>query len=293
MYVGRYCAAGKAGFGRSDFYWLCKAGFAIVRPLYGASLPNLGGFVPRLTGCCMRVLPFHLRFSMRTSCIVLWLGAVSGCMTGPFSGVAKWRPDLRREWKEDAVFGPTLHQQVEDLQKLRNTAETLSPTEQETWSQRLVELAQSNASPVLMEALVRTLGVLPTETAATALRTAVKHAEPDVRSAACLAWSERGGTEAADQLATVAGADTNQDVRLTALRELSRFPGKKTVTTLGVALDDRSPAVQWRAMQSLKVVTGLDYGDNVPAWREFVSGGNPGAERRPSVAERVSDLFRF
>ena len=241
----------------------------------------------------MRVLPSHLRFTLHTSFFFLWLGTMSGCMTGPFSGLAKWRPDLRREWKEDAVFGPTLHEQVEDLQKLRNTAGTLSPTEQETWSRRLVELAEANASPVLMEALVHTLGVLPTETAGTALRAALQHAEPDVRSAACLAWAERGGTEAADQLATVAGADTNQDVRLTALRELSRFPGKKTVTTLGVALDDRSPAVQWRAMQSLKVVTGLDYGDNVPAWREFVSGGNPGAERRPSVTERMSDLFRF
>ena len=130
----------------------------------------------------MRVSPSHLRFPLHTGFIFLWLGTVSGCMTGPFSGLAKWRPDLRREWKEDAVFGPTLHQQVEDLQKLRNTAGTLSPTEQETWSRRLVELTESNASPVLMESLVRTLGVLPTETAATALRTAVKHAEPDAVS---------------------------------------------------------------------------------------------------------------
>ena len=241
----------------------------------------------------MRVLPFHLRFWLYTTLAFLWLSTLSGCMTGPLAGLARWRPDLRREWNEDAMFGPTLHQQVEDLRELRGVAGSLPAAEQEEWSRRLVELMESNASPVLMESLVRTLGVLPTETATTALRDALNHAEPDVRSAACLAWSDRGGTEAADRLATIAGADTNQDVRLAALRELARFPGKKTVTTLGVALDDRSPAVQWRAMQSLKAVTGLDYGDNVPAWREFVSGGNPGAERRPSVAERMSGLFRF
>ena len=234
-----------------------------------------------------------LSFLLRGWFVLLLFGLLPGCMTGPLSGLAKRRPDLRREWSEDALFGPTLPEQISDLRELRDAAPELSSAEQERWSRRLSELMESSESPVLLEALVRTLAVLPTETATVALTSALTNADPDVRSAACLAWSERGGPEAAERLATLAGTDTNRDVRLTAIRELAKFPGKQTVTALGVALDDRNPAIQWRAMQSLKAVTGRDYGDSVPTWREFVSGGNPGAERRPSVAERFTGLLQF
>jgi hypothetical protein len=51
-----------------------------------------------------------------------------------------------------------------------------------------------------------------------------------------------------------------------------------------MALDDPDPALQRRAVESLRQVTGRDFGNDVVAWRTYVQGGEP-ARRRPSLVE--------
>jgi len=48
--------------------------------------------------------------------------------------------------------------------------------------------------------------------------------------------------------------------------------------------------MQYRAVQSLKRVTDVDFGNDVAAWREYARGNRPTREPR-SIAQRLRDLF--
>jgi HEAT repeat protein len=92
-------------------------------------------------------------------------------------------------------------------------------------------------------------------------------------------------------LGDVVRRDSDLDVRIAATNELGRFPEQAAIEALGVALSERDPALQYRAVQSLKSATGHDFGNSVPAWREFVAGRTPLPERQPSLVERFRRLF--
>lgn len=225
-----------------------------------------------------------------TALCLLLLPLGLGCAVGKPLRFADLDPFLRRERLADEKMGPTWYQKVNDLRALRKNAPGMSPAEQEEWSRRLAEFASDSSNPLLQEEAVRTLGALPTATAVEALRQAITNGPTDVRIAACEAWGQVGGPDAVQQLATIVGSDTDFDVRVAATRELSRFNDPIAVRAMGVALEDESPALQFRAMESLRVATGRDYGNSVPAWRQFVQGGNP-PEPRPSLVQRLRNLF--
>lgn len=63
--------------------------------------------------------------------------------------------------------------------------------------------------------------------------------------------------------------DAELDVRLSAIRTLGSLRDKAAIPTLAKALEDPDPAVQYRAVASLKQVSGRDLGDDVNAWREW------------------------
>jgi hypothetical protein len=60
-----------------------------------------------------------------------------------------------------------------------------------------------------------------------------------------------------------------------------------------VALDDRDPAMQYVGVQSMKALTGKDYGGDVAAWRELAGGGSPPLPPPPSLAERLRGWSPF
>ena len=107
----------------------------------------------------------------------------------------------------------------------------------------------------------------------------------DVRIVACEAWSRRGGMEALRQLIETLNSDTDADVRLAATRGLARFPSSEAIRALATALNDPDPALQYAGAETLKAVSGQDYGYNISAWREFVQGREPSVAA-PSVARR-------
>ena len=92
-------------------------------------------------------------------------------------------------------------------------------------------------------------------------------------------------------LGRVVEQDSDIDVRLSALNDLATFKDSAAVQTLGKALDDYDPAIQFRAVQALKTSTGLDYGDSVPAWRDYVQGRQPTPPESPSLVQRLYEWF--
>jgi len=192
---------------------------------------------------------------------------------------------------EDEQVQPSLHARLEELESLRARARGMNDTEQSKIAADLARALADDPTPLYRAHVVRTLGELSTPAAAEALRTAVEDREPRVRIEACAAWGRRGTEEAVAVLADVLGKDADLDVRMAAARELENYRTPSAIPALGIALDDSDPALQHRAIRSLKVVTGKDFGNSVPAWRQFVRTGDVQASEVPSLAERLRDLF--
>ena len=116
--------------------------------------------------------------------------------------------------------------------------------------------------------------------------------DPDslVRIAACDAWVEIGGDEAIRHLANRFRSDEDIDVRLHAVRDLGSLGDEAAIPVLAEALEAPDPAIQFRAVASLKEVSGRDLGNDVNAWREWAV--DPSAYREEwSVAEVWRQIF--
>ena len=218
------------------------------------------------------------------------LTVVVGCAEGPLWRLGVLNPWARRQWAEEAQYGPTIRQQVSDLARLRRRAASMDPAEQDQICTQLARRLEESDSRQLRAAIALTLAEFPQPIAAQALHRALTDSESTVRIAACEAWGKRADQEALQALARTVGSDTDLDVRITAARALASFQDPVAIGALGLALNDADPALQRRAMESLQLVSGRDYGYDVEAWRTFIAGGEPAPER-PSLAERLRNLY--
>lgn len=223
--------------------------------------------------------------------LCLALAALTGCAEGPFASMGAVNPWVRKRWAEEEQYGPTMQARLTELDSLRGRIPRMEPAEQQRVAQDLSARLRNESNPLLRTGLVRTLAVCPSPAASESLRMALNDSDRDVRMTAVRAWQRRGGPEALNALAGVLGSDTDFDVRVEATTALADFRDPVAVSALAIALDDPNPALQYRAIQSLKRVSDRDFGDNLTAWREFARGGNPPAPEQPSLVERFRNWF--
>lgn len=213
--------------------------------------------------------------------------ALAGCADGPFAELAIVNPYYRSEWRKDEALGPTFHAQLAEVRAIRQNPGTLSPDEQSRVVQLLANIVHESPNTILRSEAVLAIGELASSQTLPTLEYAAAADEPDVRIAACKALARQGGPAALAAIANLVETDTDLDVRLAGTTELAKFQDQRAVQTLAVALNDKDPALQHQAVQSLKSVTGQHYGDSIPAWREYVAGRTPTRPNQPSVAERM------
>lgn len=218
--------------------------------------------------------------------LCLTIGVSWGCM-----GSSAYRLWYRTQWLEDEEIRPSLYTRLEQLTELQKRAGSMSQAEQAQVAARLARDLAEDPSPQYRAQVARALGDLSAPAATEALRQAVRDKEPSVRIAACAAWGKQGSQEAVSALAEVLGQDADLDVRTAAARELANHKTPGSIAALGLALDDPDPALQHRAILSLQAVTGRDFGNSVPAWRQFVREGEAQPRETPSVAETLRNLF--
>jgi HEAT repeat protein len=121
------------------------------------------------------------------------------------------------------------------------------------------------------------------------LTAGLKDSDRDVRIICCETVGKHRPPDSARLLIEVLTSDTELDVRIAAARALGEFKDDPAVVAaLGTALDSTDPAMQYRAVQSLRKTTGKKYDDNINTWREYVKGTNP---PEPSVATKVKSWF--
>ena len=113
----------------------------------------------------------------------------------------------------------------------------------------------------------------------------------DVEIAACEAWGHRAGPEAVDVLSQALAGDPDIDIRLAAARALGKTGDGAAMAALAGALEDRDPALQYRAIRSLASVTDQNFGDDVNRWREYCRDEIPASPRPVIAAEKTGPLF--
>jgi HEAT repeat protein len=232
---------------------------------------------------------------MRGACKNSWLGIIvclglvanQGCASGPnWSKLAFWKK------KSEPQVGPVVESPIERGKKLKALAEKapkMSPAEQEKQVEDLVLQLQKEEVAQMRMRLLQTLGAFPQPAAAAMVSAGLKDSDRDVRIICCDTVAKHKPPDAVKQLIEVLSSDTEIDVRIAAARGLGEFKDDPTVlAALGTALDSTDPAMQYRAVQSLRKTTGKQYDDNINTWREYVKGTNP---PEPSIASRIKNIF--
>ncbi len=226
----------------------------------------------------------------RLTTLFLALGLIlpAGCRR--FDVGPSWLPFQNES--DDDIVGVTLPQEkVGRLRSLASNSAYATPQQKQETS---VELARSLATEedlTIRIEIVRALGEFPGAEADLALSKALSDSESDVRVAACEVWGKRGDAEAVQQLSSILSGDIDKDVRLAAARALGHSKSPAAIAALGTMLEDKDPAMRYRAVLSLREITGRDFDSDVRRWQEYVKNGSPQPAESTSVAQRFRSIF--
>ena len=220
----------------------------------------------------------------RTAMIALASFWLSGC-----AGWAPWK-DTAQIAQNQEKYGPTADQRIKMLKEQAKVCKADGGERQGVFTQDLIRKMLAEHDPRVRCALLETAADFNDSAALAICRGSLDDPDQRVRVEACRAWRKRGGEEAVTLLAARYQADTELDVRLESLRMLGELKDKSAIPVLAKALEDSDPAVQYRAVGSLKKVSGQNLGDDVNKWREWAA--DPNAKTPAwSIAETFRQIF--
>ena len=208
------------------------------------------------------------------------------------TGCASWNPWNRREKaaRDQEKYGFTADTRIKKLAERSKIVKSESTQNQLEFTQDLVRMMLEEHDPSVRSKILETAAEYDTAAATAICAGAMQDPNEMVRIRACDVWAKRGGAEAVQLLATRFQTDADLDVRLRALKMLGELKDKQAIPVLARALEDGDPAVQYRAVASLKQVSGRDLGNDVNAWREWAA--DPEAHKAEwSIAEGFRRLF--
>jgi HEAT repeat protein len=192
--------------------------------------------------------------------------------------------------RSDKVPGVvTPSERMTELKKLREASATVSPNDRARISQQLCDSIKTEKDPLIRLEIIRTLGKYPGSESDVILKAALADENAHIREVACEAWGRRRDAESIKLLAEAMRSDVESDVRLAAAKALGETKSPEAVQILGEALADTDPAMQYRAVMSLKEVTGKDFGNDVDRWQAYVKGETP--KPQPSWAQRMFSWY--
>jgi HEAT repeat protein len=187
-------------------------------------------------------------------------------------------------------YGPAADTRIKRLAERSKVVKKESEQKRIEFTQDLVRMMLEEHDPRVRCSILTTAAEYETAAATAICKGALEDPDDRVRTEACRVWSKRGGDEAVELLAIRYRTDQELDVRLQALRMLGELKDKDAIPVLARALEDGDPAVQYRAVASLKQVSGRDLGNDVNAWREWAADPN-GKAGEWTIAEGFRQLF--
>jgi hypothetical protein len=165
--------------------------------------------------------------------------------------------------------------------------------EQRELTDQLARQIQIEPDPLVRKAVIGAIAEYRTPMAQQVLEAGLSDENRAVRIASCRALGQRGEVASVASLAQTLRADDEIDVKMAAAEALGQIKSPESVQALAAALDDRDPAMQYVGVESLKSITGMDYGGDVKLWRQVAAGETPPVPPPPSLAERVRRASPF
>jgi HEAT repeats len=219
-----------------------------------------------------------------------------GCMDGPFYKMKEMNPYFRNQWKKDLEHGPTYTERFEELRVLDKQIASYSPDDQHRWLMQLEGIIQQDPSPEFRAECLKTVAKIQSPQAITALNRASADENFKVRIAACKAWKVQHNGEARDMLLSMAQSDADNSVRMAAIEALGVFQEDPEVRSAFPALMEndqnlKSPAIMYQIAQSMKNVTGRDYGGDFDSWKRYLNGEEvPEPPKKTMTADLMESL---
>ena len=226
---------------------------------------------------------------LRVSLLCTLVMTTCGCMDGPFYAMKRLNPIHQAEWRKDRALGPTFEDRLKELEKLETRIDSMAASEQAQQAERLAKIVSDDPSPDVRIMAIRSLARLSAPGVSQALNTASVDEVEKVRLAACKAWMARGGNDAQDMLLSMATADESSSVRQSAIECLSAFDDPTVLRTLAGLLDERSPAINYGAAQSLTKITGQDFGGDFEQWKSYVASVGPSGNEKPTSLPELGE----
>ena len=209
---------------------------------------------------------------------LLWIGLLA--VVG--SGCGGWPWWETKKPIDPAIYAQSGTARVEQAQRQASQLANAGPEEQDRLCAGLLAQLQNEPDPLVRTEIVRGVQRCASSHAESILVAAAKDPYPFVRVTACKGLGMRKGPAASRALAETIASDLNIDVRLAATRALGDRKDPSTVSALSIALDDKDPAMQHRAMVAMKDVTGQNFGEDVDKWRQYAKSVAPVAPISPS-----------
>lgn len=206
-------------------------------------------------------------FSLLT--VVVSLLGITGCSVKGGYPIWNWHSlntNAISEWHEDDDFMVTYHQQMENLDQLRNDAPNMSAQWHQEKADLLAKMYSGHKAPVMRREILRAAIAIPSSDVLPLLQDAVEDDDSNIRRMAYKEWGKRPGQVAMPVLLNGARSESDKNVRIEIIRALGRFKNQQVYDIVSESLKDRDPAVQLAATDAMKELTGLDYGDSPEPW---------------------------
>jgi HEAT repeat protein len=229
----------------------------------------------------------RLRFRQICCLAALVLVGLSGCSTWN-----RYRPTFWPFPERELTTYNTPAMRVDAIREYAMRSKGVDSPDQREITDQLARQIQVEPDPLVRQAIVTSIGEYRTPMSQQVLEAGLSDENAAVRVACCRALGKRGEAASVGSLANALRADKDVDVRMAAVDALGKIKAPEAMRALAPSLEDRDPAMQYAGVQSLKAITGKDFGPNVQAWKQVAAGEKP-PEYTPSVAERIRKVSPF
>lgn len=224
--------------------------------------------------------------------LVVGICCFSGCAEGPMHRLGHLNPWVVDQWEKEDQYAMTLYTKRANIRDLAKLAQSKDPELAGEAVTALNQILANEDLPLAKIEAARALGTARPPQAIDGLLSALDEPDAEVRMAVCDSLGKQGSPLAIAGLERVINSDTENDVRLAAARALGNIDDPEAARALTLALNDRSPALQFRSMESLKQITGEDFNGDPERWKAYVQGDIEVDRNPPSLAERLGELLR-
>jgi HEAT repeat protein len=233
------------------------------------------------------------RTSITCSALAVAALALAGCQS-------VWTPNMWPFPERERTTYTTPKMRVDAVAEFGLRSTGVDSPEQREITDQLARQIQIEPDPLVRQAVVRAISEFRTPIAQQVLEAGLADQDEMVRVACCQELGERAvsglseaGHTSVAALANTLRVDKDMDVRLAATQALGKIKTPEAIQAVTAALEDRDPALQFVGVQSMKSITGKDYGPDVQTWRQVAAGQTVPEPPAPSVAERVRGLSPF